>query len=67
MGYQRTSGTAEKFVLFFMFDIFQSLARFVKWEYFEDGEENEMAYTRCHGFHQRGTCVFGAGDVGQVS
>lgn len=40
-----------------------SLARFVKWEYFEGEVAKGAPYPPCSGAHVRSICVFGAGDL----
>lgn len=37
----------------------QTVARIVKWHSFED----TAVYPVCHGYHKRGVCVFGIGDI----
>ncbi|KAJ1206531.1 hypothetical protein NDU88_001935 [Pleurodeles waltl] len=40
-----------------------SIARFVKWHYFEGDVSKGAPYPHCSGVHVRSICVFGAGDL----
>ncbi|XP_007937839.1 beta-1,3-galactosyl-O-glycosyl-glycoprotein beta-1,6-N-acetylglucosaminyltransferase [Orycteropus afer afer] len=40
-----------------------SIARFVKWHYFEGDVSKGAPYPPCDGIHVRSVCVFGAGDL----
>lgn len=40
-----------------------SVARFVKWQYFEGDVAQGAPYPPCNGVHVRSVCVFGAGDL----
>lgn len=40
-----------------------SIARFVKWQYFEGDVSKGAPYPPCSGIHVRSVCVFGAGDL----
>uniref|UniRef100_A0A8C9QGR7 Glucosaminyl (N-acetyl) transferase 1 n=1 Tax=Spermophilus dauricus TaxID=99837 RepID=A0A8C9QGR7_SPEDA len=44
----------------------QSVARFVKWQYFEGDVAQGAPYPPCNGVHVRSVCVFGAGDLNWI-
>ncbi|KAM5182602.1 beta-1,3-galactosyl-O-glycosyl-glycoprotein beta-1,6-N-acetylglucosaminyltransferase isoform 1-T2 [Callospermophilus lateralis] len=44
----------------------QSVARFVKWQYFEGDIAQGAPYPPCNGVHVRSVCVFGAGDLNWI-
>ncbi|XP_015348431.1 beta-1,3-galactosyl-O-glycosyl-glycoprotein beta-1,6-N-acetylglucosaminyltransferase [Marmota marmota marmota] len=44
----------------------QSVARFVKWQYFEGDVAQGAPYPPCSGVHVRSVCVFGAGDLNWI-
>lgn len=42
----------------------KSIARMVKWQWYEGPQDSRNAvYSKCHGIHVRGVCVYGAGDL----
>lgn len=41
----------------------RSIARLVKWQYHEGNMELGASYEPCSGIHQRGICIYGAGDL----
>ncbi|XP_047380877.1 beta-1,3-galactosyl-O-glycosyl-glycoprotein beta-1,6-N-acetylglucosaminyltransferase [Sciurus carolinensis] len=43
-----------------------SVARFVKWQYFEGDVAKGAPYPPCNGVHVRSVCVFGAGDLNWI-
>ena len=48
---------------------FQVITRIVKWHSLEEGAPiaTPKSYPKCHGYHKRGICVYGLGDIGWVS
>lgn len=44
----------------------RSVARFVKWQYFEGDIAQGAPYPPCNGVHVRSVCVFGAGDLNWI-
>ena len=47
---------------------FQVITRIVKWHSLEEGApiDTPKSYPKCHGYHKRGICVYGLGDIGWV-
>jgi len=45
---------------------FQVITRIVKWHSLEEGAPiaTPKSYPKCHGYHKRGICVYGLGDIG---
>ena len=44
----------------------QTITRIVKWNSLEQGYAQPPVYPACTGYHKRGICVYGIGDVGWV-